>query len=52
MRWLDLGVDALLVSDLQRSIAAISVDTGAIEWTHTAAGGRLDKIWQIGRAHV
>ena len=48
VRWFDAAPGLLLVSDLRRSVAAIDVQTGAIKWTHTAVGGRLDNVWKSG----
>jgi len=48
VRWFDAAPGLLLVSDLRHGVAAIDLKTGAVKWSHTAVGGRLDRVWKIG----
>ena len=52
VRWFDAAPGLLLVSDLRHGVAAIDLQTGAVKWTHTAVGGRLDHVWKIGEQLV
>ncbi len=47
VRWLAASGRLLLMSDLRHGVAAVEEATGRVVWTHTAAGGRLDRVWHV-----
>jgi hypothetical protein len=48
VRWFQAAPGLLLLSDLKQGVAAIDLKTGGVKWSHSASGGRLDRVWKVG----